>query len=138
MRINAKSRSLLFCYRHPVYASQRSYVANSWIVTDYDENKGADDEKISFATNIRMMLSISGQVLNNTGAWTILDQHIWKDTYLRNGTYMAVGLLVMAATECMLSNAGVDDFAEEEGEEEEKEPSVGYEELGEGSSLLLN
>jgi len=99
----------------------RSYVANSWIVTEFDENHGADDEKLSFATNMRMMLSISGQVLNNTGAWTILDQHIWKDTYLRNGMYMAVGVLVMAATECMLSNAGVDDFAEEEEEDGEED-----------------
>ena len=75
-------------------------------------------------------------------AWTILDQHIWHDTYLRNGMYMAVGLLIMAATECLLSNAGVDDFVEEEEEAEEgedkgeKDMEEGEGRVGENTKLL--
>jgi hypothetical protein len=44
----------------------RSYIAASWIDTEYDETNG-DAQLPSFATNVRMLTSITGQVMLNTG-----------------------------------------------------------------------
>jgi hypothetical protein len=79
----------------------RSFVANSWIEPQWavwEENDG-EEEKPSVLLYMRMLLSSVGQVLNNTGAWTIFDLHMWEDTPARNILYMAVGFLMMFATE---------------------------------------
>ena len=89
-----------------------------------------------------MVLSITGQVMLNTGLWVILDEKLWESTWLRNGIYMFVGMLLLLASDGLWGNAGVYPWEEEDDEEDESEDEetslLDEDDMRENSRLYVN
>ncbi len=82
----------------------RSLIDNSWIIVDYAE---AEEQKYSSLYNLRCVLSLFGQLVHNTGMWSLLDIYVWPNTQNRNLIYLFLGLACIYASGSFLMNAGV-------------------------------
>ena len=63
----------------------------------------ADDVSVYFVA--RTVLAMGAQCVHGVGVWQLLDACLFPETWLRNGLYITLGLVLMAATGTLLDNA---------------------------------
>eukprot|EP00053_Salpingoeca_punica_P003996 m.46477 g.46477 ORF g.46477 m.46477 type:complete len:399 (-) comp12544_c0_seq1:321-1517(-) len=104
-------------------------IEHSWIETEYKE---APPQHPSLMMLGRCILAAAGQVIHNTGFWTLLDDDfVFDPSPSRNAVYAVVGFLCLVASRSINNNFGIsvphdadDEGDAEYGDDEEEAAGV--------------
>eukprot|EP00911_Craspedida_sp_UC1_P002226 UC1_evm2s1698 len=94
-----------------------SLIANSWIEVEVQESDPEPPLSLTFI--LRSLLSVTGQVVNNTGFWTLLEEYTFEASLLRNILFGLSGFVILVIVDCAHMNAGTYVASEEDLEGED-------------------